>query len=147
MGDRITKQSNQSNQPKETTMTTDGKPRTGSLELHSAKLSGLKGWVAWSFWVKESPYGNYYQMVGAVCPLYVRGENKGKPNYRAADLSTRKTIDITPQQHQEFIDDWELKNNQCMNCLGTGQEWAGSSVEHGRTYRECRYCKGTGKPS
>ncbi len=118
-----------------------------SLELHAESKANLDGWVAFSCGKKESPFGYYFEVCGAVCPVYVRGNKKGNPNYQRADKSTQKTFTFTPQQHDEFVANWESQNDICMMCEGKGEFPTSWSKDKGAyNYKICNRCNGTGKP-
>lgn len=117
-----------------------------SLELHAASKVKIDGWVGYKCEIKDSPYGQYFELVGAVCPAYVKGEKKGEPNYSKADKSTEKTVTFTPQEHDNFVDSWELENKLCMACQGKKEIPTGWSKDRGAyNYRQCDRCHGTGK--
>lgn len=64
------------------------------LEKEAIELANTKDWYPWVF---ES-VDNGILCSGAVCPLITRGKNKGRPNYRKADMSTYKTVVILKAQ-------------------------------------------------
>ena len=116
-----------------------------SLELHAASKVKIDGWVGYGCESKESPYGRYFEVVGAVCPVYVRGKRKSKPNYSKADKATEKVITFTPQEHDDFVANWELENKLCMKCKGKGSNaTAWNSTKGAYNYQECDRCHGTG---
>ena len=63
------------------------------------------GWSGWNYrtirpddnWRRPGSPDDIFQVTGAVCPLYVRGPKKGRPNYKKADQSTKKTFTFTKQ--------------------------------------------------
>ena len=117
-----------------------------SLELHAESKVNIQGWVGYACEAIESPYGKYFEVRGAVCPLYTEGKNKGKPNYQKADKSTEQTVSFTPQQHDDFVATWEAKNNLCMMCHGKGEIIKSFGAIDGLKYRQCDRCHGSGKP-
>lgn len=117
-----------------------------SLEMHAESKISIEGWVAYSCEVKDSPYGKYFEVCGAVCPLYTKGNKKGRPNYSKADKSTQKSIAFTPKEHDEFVSKWETENSKCMMCDGKGEFARAWSVEKGAyNYKSCDRCNGIGK--
>ena len=116
-----------------------------SLELHAASKVKIDKWIGYRCETKESPHGHYFEVVGAVCPAYIRGEKKGKPNYSKADKTTEKVVTFTPQEHDDFVENWELKNKLCMKCKGKGSSaTAWNSTKGAYNCRECDRCNGTG---
>ena len=114
-----------------------------SLELHAASKVGIDGWVGYSCEMKKSPYGHYFEVVGAVCPA---GKGDDDPDYSKADKSTEQTISFTPQQHDAFVESWELENKLCMMCHGKGEVPIAWNKDKGvYHYRQCDRCHGTGK--
>ena len=116
-----------------------------SLELHAASKVEIKGWIGYSCYGKESPYGRYFEVIGAVCPVYVQGKKKGKPNYSKADKTTEKVITFTPKEHDDFVANWEALNKLCMKCKGKGSVATAWDKDKGAyNYRQCDRCHGTG---
>lgn len=58
------------------------------LEIKARAIVGKDDWYPWIF---ES-ITNGVLCTGACCPLITRGKNKGRPNYRKADMSTKQTV-------------------------------------------------------
>jgi hypothetical protein len=58
------------------------------LEQEAITLVGVDGWYPWEF----ERINNGVLCTGAVCPLITRGPNKGQPNYRKADKSTKQSV-------------------------------------------------------
>lgn len=83
--------------------------------------------------------------VGAVVPLATRGKRKGRPDWNKMDKSTVRTAYITLKEHAEWIGQWEKRTGKCSQCEGSGQEFAGCSVERGTWTRPCAKCGATGK--
>mgnify|MGYP000102432748 CR=1 FL=1 len=117
-----------------------------SLELHAASKVKIDKWIGYRCDRKESPYGFYFEITGAVCPAYKQGEKKGQTNYSKADKATERTITFTPQEHDDFVQNWEVLNKLCMKCKGKGSAaTAWNSTKGAYNYRECDRCHGTGK--
>lgn len=116
-----------------------------SLELHAGSKVNINGWISSSCGIKESPFGDYFEVSGAVYPLYTRGSKKGKPNYSKADKSTKKTVTFTPEEHNVFVERWETENNICMMCQGKGSYATSWAIGKGAyNFKTCERCNGTG---
>lgn len=59
-----------------------------TLEEEAQAIAGIEGWYPWHF----ERIANGILCTGAVCPLITRGKNKGRPNYRKADQSTKMSV-------------------------------------------------------
>lgn len=98
-------------------------------------------WLPVKYETKESPYGKFYQITGAVPLRYLsKGKNKGKPVW-PPDKDCQ-VFTFTPEQIDRVTLDWEAETNCCSLCGGDGQEFA-----DGTRYRICRRCNGSGKPA
>lgn len=104
-------------------------------------------WHAYAF--KCLPeYSRAHEMVeiiGICAPLKSKGKHKGLPNYKAGDKSTLRTVYLTNAELDAWTLAWEQRTDLCIQCEGTGQEWAGWSAKDGTRYRPCRKCNATGK--
>lgn len=85
----------------------------------------------------------YLELSGGVCPDYLRGPKKGKPNYSKA--THRYTYQVSKQQCEQIMADYERVTGNCNSCEGEKQEWDGWSKDEGHKYRQCVRCGGTGK--
>lgn len=71
-----------------------------TLEEEAQAIVGIDGWHPWLF----ERIANGILCTGAVCPLITRGKNKGTPNYRKADQSTKMSVVVpfkSPQGEQQ----------------------------------------------
>lgn len=111
------------------------------------KLHGMPAdWLPVRYKIKESPYGEFYEITGAVPLRYLsKGKNKGKPVWPPG--KNCQVFTFTPEQIKKVTAEWEAENNYCSHCGGDGQEFAGWSKADGTIYRICRRCNGTGKPA
>ena len=124
--------------------------KTQAPDLHAVAAQKLHNmpfnWIPFRYEVKDSPYGKFYQITGAVPLRYLtKGKRKGKPVW-----PTEKNCQVftfTPQQIEKVTLEWETENNFCSHCGGDGQELAGWSKADGTRYRTCRRCNGTGRPT
>jgi hypothetical protein len=111
------------------------------LELHAReKLGAPSNWYAYNFEVKDSPYGSFYEVTGAIAPLLTKGPNRGKPNWKAKDKETKAVAQIQKQEHQKWVEEWEKETGICSTCENTGKEWIGWSQETGSRYKPCSRC-------
>lgn len=101
-------------------------------------------WVPLRYEIKESPYGKFYEITGAVPLRYLsKGKNKGKPVW-----PPRKDCEVfrfTLEQKEQVRIAWEAETGNCSTCGGDGQEFIGWSRVDGNRYRQCSRCCGTGK--
>ncbi|NJN23040.1 MAG: hypothetical protein HC812_20025 [Leptolyngbya sp. RL_3_1] len=83
--------------------------RQGDMAVIQAReKAGLPdNWNAWRFEVKDSPYGAYLELTGAVCPPLKSGPRKGKPNWRKADKSTQRTVQLGGKEQADWLKGWE----------------------------------------
>lgn len=110
--------------------------------LQAREKSSLPdNWHPWKFEIKDSPYGDFLELTGAICPLYVRGPKKGKPNYEKADMATACTVQVGRQEYVEWVAKWEKETGKCAMCNGTGKEFSGWSASDGKTYKPCSRCE------
>lgn len=58
--------------------------------------AGTKDWYPWLFQRIEGGI----LCTGAVCPLVTRGKRKGEPNYRKADMATKRTVFIAYEEQR-----------------------------------------------
>lgn len=84
-------------------------------------------------------------VTGICCPLKTRGKNKGHPNYKRGDITTRRTCYITPAMEIEWRAKWEIETGNCINCMGKGQSFKSWHHLTGTEYQTCPKCEGTGK--
>lgn len=83
-------------------------------------------------------------VIGAVVPLKTTGKHVGKPNWSKMDKSTVRTAYIALKDHADWVAQWEEKTGKCSACKGSGQEFAGCSVERGAWTRPCSKCGASG---
>ena len=84
------------------------------------------------------------KVTGAVAPLKSRGVNKGQPNWRKLDRSTREVVYITPEAHREWCVGWEKRTGKCSECAGAGRVFTGWSAAGGTRTKVCPRCRGNG---
>jgi hypothetical protein len=101
-------------------------------------------WVPLRYEIKESPYGKFYEITGAV-PLrcFTKGKYKGKPVW-----PQRKDCEVfrfTLEQKEQVRIAWEAETGNCSTCGGDSQEFIGWSRVDGNRYRQCSRCWGTGR--
>lgn len=72
------------------------------------------------------------------------GKYKGMPNWRKLDKATEKTTYFSPDEHDEWLKQWEAKTGKCAECAGKGEVLARRSVADGTTYKPCPKCGGSG---
>lgn len=125
--------------------TTDTAPEWVDLmSLQASRVLGIPGWVAWRF---EAVEPDSVLLTGAVCPeVYKSGPRKGRTNYNAHDPKTKRMVVLTTESRRAFDRVWEAETGMCCQCQGAGKVVASCGVS-GTTYRECRCCKGSGKPA
>jgi hypothetical protein len=84
-----------------------------SLDHYVRQVYGLPdNWSGWHYqsirpdddWSRDGNLYDLFQITGAVCPLYVRGPKKGRPNYKKADQSTKRTFTFTKRALAEWYD-------------------------------------------
>jgi hypothetical protein len=116
-----------------------------SLYVQEAEgVSEFWQWHSWSCTESAVPAG-FERLIGCEAEPYKAGKRKGKPNWKKKIPGTEKTVFIKTADFKAFLLRWEQETGKCVNCFGTGQEWAGSGVR-GTRYRDCRKCGATGKP-
>jgi hypothetical protein len=93
----------------------------------------------------NKPQG-FIEMQGAI-PIgeYKSGPRKGMPKWPNSDQL--QTIWIQESEMNAVAEQWESETGKCHKCDGSGKTVASSHVVHGKTYRECKRCKGSGKPT
>lgn len=119
------------------------------LEMHAREKGKLPPqWRAYRYrrLPEKSAECLYLGVTGAVVPDKVKGIYKGHPNWRAKERSHEIEIYFTPQEHQDWLLQWERRNNQCHSCEGSGMAVYGWSVADGERRAKCVRCHGTGKP-
>jgi hypothetical protein len=84
------------------------------------------------------------RVVGAVAPIKTRGKNKGSRDWSKLDKTTEKTAYFTPEEHQQWVSDWEKKTGKCSYCCGTGKVFARWNSVTGTEYKPCLKCGSTG---
>lgn len=87
----------------------------------------------------------YLLLRGGRCPLLKSGVNKGLPNFRK--LSDEQSFVLQFSDEHDVLVAYERRHGHCSECGGEGRTACGWSKSHGTSYRECRRCKGDGKPT
>lgn len=113
--------------------------RTYAWERVSAAKAGLPGWRWYSV---ERITGGHLVTGGVPDGVYKRGPRKGRPK---CDIKAATRVVVTDEECVADEQRWEAENEKCHACWGEGKTIASTGPD-GRTYRECRRCKGTGKP-
>jgi hypothetical protein len=113
--------------------------------LAAQRLKGMpEDWQWFSIESKESPFGRFTQVTGAVpVGFYSRGPRKGRTKWPAN--KDCQVFQFTPAQLDDVMLAWEAETGNCFTCGGDGQEQFGWSKAEGRRYRQCSRCGGTGK--
>ena len=85
----------------------------------------------------------YCELEGAVCPPFVRGPRKGRPNYsKKYDV---QTFAVGVQTASDWEQQWSAATGKCIRCMGDKQIASSVSVAEGVKYKACPDCQGTGK--
>lgn len=119
------------------------------LEMHARDKGKLPTqWRAYRYrrLPERSAECLYLGVTGAVVPDKVKGKYKGHPNWRAKERSHETEIYFTPQEHHDWLLQWERSNNMCHACEGSGMAVYGWSVADGEQRAKCVRCNGTGLP-
>ena len=113
--------------------------------LAAQRFKGMPvDWQWFSIQSKESPYGRFVQVTGAVpVGFYSQGPRKGRPKWPIN--KDCQIFQFTPAQLDEVFFAWEAQTGDCFKCGGSGQESFGWSKAEGKRYRQCSRCGGTGK--
>lgn len=123
-------------------------PRINLLEEQARELAGMpEAWQLYHYQVLGPPGPGFiaFMLEGSIPPPFKSGPRKGRPNWKAADPSTKRTVYITPAQQDAWLAAWEEKTGLCRHCTGAGEICWSSSVTEGSKYRPCRECGGAGK--
>jgi hypothetical protein len=84
-----------------------------NLEHYVRQVYGLPdNWSAWLYqavrpdddWSRDGSLDDLFQVTGAVCPSYVRGPKKGRPNYKKANQSTKRTFTFTKRAFVQWCE-------------------------------------------
>lgn len=86
-----------------------------------------------------------FRVRGAVAPLLTKGRCKGGRNWKKRDKETDKTTYFTPEEHEQWLKQWEDKTGLCSKCQGSGEVFFSWSREEGTKLKQCERCGGTGK--
>ena len=70
------------------------------------------------------------------------GPRKGQPNWRTAE--NRETRYITWPEFRAFEDEWSRETGKCNDCMGSGEVFAGWSIDTGTRMKPCAKCEATG---
>jgi len=60
------------------------------------------------------------------------------------DKATHREFYIKPDDHTQWMAEWEKKTDKCAECAGSGKTLRRWTQEDGAEYRPCRQCAGTG---
>lgn len=82
---------------------------------------------------------------GAVAPPLTKGDYKGDPNWKKKDKATDKTACFTPEEHEQWLKQWEEKTGKCSKCEGKGEVISSWKIGQGFKFKLCEICGGTGK--
>lgn len=91
-------------------------------------------------WKKIGPDG--VQVIGGI-PIGRRKDGSPKWGPRSGDL----TCVVLDSEFAAARARYEAEEGKCADCAGCGRESSGYSMETGPTWRDCRRCGATGKPS
>lgn len=111
------------------------------LEICAREKTGQgEEWKLYLYEVKDSPFGRFFELTGAVAPPITRGKNKGQPNWKKLDKATEQTVQVTSAEKDARREKWEQETGLCSSCLNTGAERYGWSQAQGVLYRDCTRC-------
>ena len=101
------------------------------------------GWQWYLLNSRDCPDG-YIKVAGNV-PVGVlkNGPRKGSPKF--APRSKDDVIWMKDADVEETKRLWSEETGKCHECTGSGKKIASVSVAHGKTYRPCSKCDGTGR--
>lgn len=86
----------------------------------------------------------YVEFKGAICTeVYKSGPRKGRTNYQKS--TGEREFHVPVDRAAKWEAEWQAETGNCLNCTGTGNEWAGWSSTEGNKERPCRKCGATGK--
>jgi hypothetical protein len=103
-------------------------------------------WKVYSWAAKGDKATGYVELKGGVFRKQIeRGKRKGKIDYRQPETGTAATISLSNVDHEVWLRRWEAETGYCVECFGTGQEWAGWDHIKGNAYRPCAKCGATGR--
>lgn len=105
---------------------------------------GIEGWqgVSWERVGEDS-------VVAGCVPdgVYSRGPRKGKPRYSKPVAGTSRKVVVVESEIMEHASRYESEENNCWDCKGSGEVFHSWDHKEGTTYRKCKRCDGSGKPS
>lgn len=70
------------------------------------------------------------------------GPNKGGKTWRDSEILE---CVVTWNEVEQEMKRYEIETGNCVECLGTSNQWAGWSKDLGMAYKPCEKCKATGK--
>lgn len=127
-------------------MSGERRPKRVSLMDELAKsLAGMG--PDWQPFRYEAIRGNDnpIMIVGAVAPVFTRGKNKGRRDWKRRDVSSERTVVIMGEERRRFEVQWSESTGLCPSCVGHGDVARGWSITDGTRYETCKRCNGTGK--
>lgn len=131
------------------TVPTQKARRVNLYEEHAREKAGMPPeWqlFRWECFPKTADPGEflYVEVTGAVAlQKFTKGRRKGQPNWGKS--SSRKLVVLPCADHEQWCAAWEQSTGKCQECVGTGEVFAGWSVDSGVRFRPCRKCTATGK--
>jgi hypothetical protein len=115
------------------------------MSLQASRVLCIPGWTAKRF---ESVEPDSVLLTGGVyAETFKSGPRKGRTNYGKPTEGTDRVFVLTRASMRAFDLTWEDETGKCVRCQGGGRRVTGWSAVDGTTYRECRACKGRGKPA
>lgn len=116
------------------------------VELMARERAGMPDdWRAFRYsWMPPGGKPLYLEVVGAVAPIYTRGDRKGTPNFKRRDVSTERTVYLTPAEMDAWEKRWEHQTGACRHCAGSGERLVSWSRDSGTKTRPCEDCGGSG---
>lgn len=107
-----------------------------------------EGWKWHTLDARDVPSG-YTKVSGSVpTGVFKSGPRKGQPKWTSdPNVVWMRNVDIAETKRL-----WEIENDKCIACYGTGKYCHRVSVnpqtkEVERGFRKCSKCEGTGKPT
>jgi hypothetical protein len=76
---------------------------------------------------------------------YKSGKRKGHPKWPKDDQL--QTLWMKKTDMDAMALQWEVEQQKCHKCEGSGEVVVSSHVVHGKTFGKCKRCKGSGKPT
>jgi hypothetical protein len=112
------------------------------LDVHAKEnVNAPADWEPYLWEVLPPRNPQAYHIKGAVAPLFVKGPKKGKKNWSKMDRSTVMESYFTIEEHNAWLEQWEIKTGKCSKCAGEGKVSVGFSVSEGPAYKPCPKCQ------